>query len=57
MTRLRSRSDLGFRHWLADSFGRFTNIFCGLDCIVFFFNQQGKCIHNYLAGTRVIYWP
>ena len=49
--------DIHISHFILDRVGLGLNLIFGIDTIVGFFDEENRCIHNKLAGTKVIVWP
>ena len=49
--------DIHISHFLLDRIGLVFNFVFGIDTIIGFFDEENRCIHNKLAGTKVIVWP
>jgi len=49
--------DIHINHFILDRFGIGLNLLFGIDTIIGFFDEENRCIHNKMAGTKVIVWP
>jgi uncharacterized RDD family membrane protein YckC len=49
--------DIHISHFILDRLGIALNLLFGIDTIIGYFDEENRCIHNKLAGTKVIVWP